>query len=312
MPHQSTTVEVDALTGTVSGVQRILFWTLQPALLGAVLVAWHYAPHSALLVPLILLAVQGTIALIEYRFPARSGWHQTGGEKCALVLIALVCLFAGEHASALYNAALAEPLAKLRSDLDLDIWPHHWPLTMQALLVFLTSEFLWYWIHRAEHRWPMVWRISGHGAHHAFKKLNAINALANHPVELFWIVLPTLLVDLFFGVGAAAIGAALLSTTQTAIVHANLRLNSRVIGLVFTTNAWHIRHHSAHRGESNTNYGCSAIIWDRLFGTFERGGVAEAGIGPREPSTLEKLLIPLREPRGSVVAPGSAETAATP
>ena len=82
-----------------------------------------------------------------------------------------------------------------------------------------------------------------------------------------------------------------------------LRLNSNVIGWLFTTNAWHIRHHSADLAESNTNYGCAAIVWDRVFGTFGDSAVVEAGVGPREPTTLEKLLMPLREPEGSVIAP---------
>jgi len=86
-------------------------------------------------------------------------------------------------------------------------------------------------------------------------------------------------------------------------VHSNLRLNSSVIGWLFTTNAWHIRHHSADLAESNTNYGCAAIAWDRVFGTFGDSAVVEAGVGPREPTTLEKLLMPLREPEGSVIAP---------
>ncbi len=169
--------------------------------------------------------------------------------------------------------------------------------------MFFLSEFIWYWIHRAEHRWSPVWRLSGHGAHHAFKRLNAINAGANHPIELFLIVLPAIFVDLLFGVGAAAYGAVLLTLVQTAVVHSNLRLNSSVIGWLFTTNAWHIRHHSADLAESNTNYGCAAIVWDRVFGTFGDSAVVETGVGPREPTTLEKLLMPLREPEGSVIAP---------
>jgi sterol desaturase/sphingolipid hydroxylase (fatty acid hydroxylase superfamily) len=76
-----------------------------------------------------------------------------------------------------------------------------------------------------------------------------------------------------------------------------------LIGFLFTTNAWHIRHHSANRAESNANYGCAAIVWDRVFGTFGDSGIREAGIGAREPSTMEKLLMPVREPYGSAIAP---------
>ena len=80
------------------------------------------------------------------------------------------------------------------------------------------------------------------------------------------------------------------------------------IGWVLTTNNYHIRHHSTVLEESNTNYGCSAILWDRVFGTFSEGPVVDAGIGPTEPSTWRKLLMPFREPEDSAVAPESVRT----
>ena len=120
---------------------------------------------------------------------------------------------------------------------------------------------------------------------------------------MFLLVLPSALVELFFGVGMAAAGAAVLAVSQASIAHSNLRLNSKGIGWLFTTNTYHIRHHSAVLEESNTNYGCSAIVWDRVFGTFEDGAIAEAGIGPTEPSLWEKFLMPLKEPQDSAIAP---------
>lgn len=278
-------------------------WGLQPGLLLGVLAIWMADPVNPGLYPLVLVGVHLLLGALEYLIPVRPGWHQPGREKLGLALIAALTFMLGGAAADMYDSLLADPLANLRTALGLDVWPHHWPLPAQALLVFFASEFIWYWLHRAEHRWPIVWRVSGHGAHHAFKKLNAINAGANHPVELFWIVLPSILIDLAFGVGTATYGALLLTVTQVAVVHSNLQLNSQLIGWFFTTNALHIRHHSADLGESNTNFGCAAIVWDRLFGTFGEGPTAETGIGPREPDTLEKLLMPIREPAGSVIAP---------
>jgi sterol desaturase/sphingolipid hydroxylase (fatty acid hydroxylase superfamily) len=268
-----------------------------------VLAAWIADPENPALFGLTLLGVHLLLGAFEYRIPARPHWRHPATEKLVVLGIAVVSFMVGGAADGLYVTYLTAPLDALRAALALDLWPHHWPLVPQALLVFFMSEFVWYWIHRAEHRWAPVWRLSGHGAHHAFKKLNAINAAANHPIELFLIVLPAIFVDLLFGVGVAAYGAALLTLVQTAVVHSNLRLNSSVIGWLFTTNAWHIRHHSADLAESNTNYGCAAIVWDRVFGTFGDSAVVEAGVGPREPTTLEKLLMPLREPEGSVIAP---------
>ena len=170
-------------------------------------------------------------------------------------------------------------------------------------LVFFMSEFIWYWFHRAEHRWHLVWRMSGHGAHHSFKRLGALNFGLNHPLEFFLLVLPAALVELTFGVGVAAAGAAIFSTAQASIAHANLDLNTKVIGWLFTTNRYHIHHHSMVLEESNTNYGCSAIVWDRLFGTFSSADTLEAGTGPTEPSLWEKLLMPIREPADTSIAP---------
>jgi len=297
------TVSVDHLPTGSSSLARLVFWSLQPALLLGVLASWIADPENPALFGLTFLGVHLLLGALEYRIPARPHWRHPATEKLVVLGIAVVSFMVGGAASGLYETHLTAPLDAIRATLHLDLWPHHWPLVPQALLVFFLSEFIWYWIHRAEHRWTPVWRLSGHGAHHAFKKLNAINAGANHPIELFLIVLPAILVDLLFGVGAAAYGAVLLTLVQTAVVHSNLRLNSSFIGWLFTTNAWHIRHHSADLAESNTNYGCAAIVWDRVFGTFGDSAVVEAGVGPREPTTLEKLLMPLREPEGSVIAP---------
>lgn len=301
--NRPTPVSVDHLGDQHSRLARLVFWGLQPLLLAVVLGAFLAEPTSAALYAFTLLGVHLLIGSLEYRIPARPGWRQPVREKLGLIVFFAVTIAVGGSAADIYDRALAQPLGNVRTALGLDVWPHHWPLLAQVMLVFFASELLWYRMHRAEHRWTVVWRASGHGAHHAFKKLNAVNAGANHPIELFWIVLPSVLVDLLFGVGAAAYGSLLLAVTQTAIVHSNLRLNSRGIGWVFTTNAWHIRHHSADLGESNTNFGCAAILWDRVFGTFGDSGVVDTGIGPREPTTYEKLLMPIREPRGSDIAP---------
>lgn len=303
MSSAEVPVVLHHLPKPASALARVVFWSLQPLLLISVMVAWVVNPTNPELFGLTFLIVHLLLGVLEYKIPARPAWRHSSTEKCIVLAIAIVSFLSAEFAGRVYDTYLTAPLTELRATLSLDFWPHHWPLVTQVLMVFFASEFLWYWIHRAEHRWSLVWRLSGHGAHHAFKKLNAINAGANHPIELFFLILPSVLIDLAFGVGVATYGSILLVLVQTAIVHSNLRLNAQVIGFLLTTNAWHIRHHSAELSESNTNYGCAAIVWDRVFGTFGDSAVIEAGIGPREPSTLEKLLMPIREPRGSVIAP---------
>ena len=74
------------------------------------------------------------------------------------------------------------------------------------------------------------------------------------------------------------------------------------IGL-FTTNRFHIHHHSVVLEESNTNYACSAILWDRVFGTFADAATAETGTGPTEPDMWAKFWMPFEEPEDTATAP---------
>jgi sterol desaturase/sphingolipid hydroxylase (fatty acid hydroxylase superfamily) len=284
---------------------RALFYALQPMLLVGVIAAWYADPTNPNTYLIALLSVQVVLGFAELFFPARPTWTASAKIRLRNVLIVMVLLVLSGAVGELYRDWLAGPLAELRRSFGLDVWPHSWPLLVQLFMVFLMNEFLWYWVHRAEHRWRMVWRVSGHGAHHSFKKLGALNFGLNHPLELFFLLLPSALMELTFGIGAATAGAAILLITQASIAHANTAMNTRWIGLVFTTNSYHICHHSADLAQSNTNYGCAAIIWDRVFGTFLDEPIVDAGTGPTEPTMWRKFLMPLQEPEDSAVAPGA-------
>lgn len=290
-------------TDSAYGLRVFLYYALQPLLLVSVLALWLNDPTSGAAYLSVLVMVQLILGVTEHFLPARPSWVTPVGEKIKNAGLVIFLLVGAMAVGEFYYDVLTEPLAKLRSAAGLDIWPHHWPLLVQMMMVFLFSEFIWYWVHRAEHRWDLVWRISGHGAHHSFKKLGALNFGLNHPLELFFLVLPAALVELTFGVGVAAAGAAVLGVTQASIAHANIALNAKWIGLFFTTNKYHICHHSVDLDESNTNYGCSCILWDRAFGTFLDRTIEEAGTGPTEPSLWQKILMPFDQPADTTIAP---------
>jgi len=293
----------DGPSGTSAFTSPMIEYGLQPFMIVAVLAVWLLNRDMPAIYPLTIVGVQVVLGFLEHWLPARDDWVQHAREKILNVLMVLVLASGTSAVALLYVDLLAGPLSALRQSLNLDVWPHGWPILVQVLMVFFAGEFIWYWVHRAEHRWNLVWRLSGHGAHHSFKHLGAINFGLNHPLEMFLLVLPSALVELFFGVGIAAAGATVLAVSQASIAHANLTLNSRWIGWLFTTNRYHIRHHSTVLEESNTNYGCSAIIWDRVFGTFADSTILEAGIGPTEPTLWQKLLMPVREPVDSQISP---------
>ena len=62
------------------------------------------------------------------------------------------------------------------------------------------------------------------------------------------------------------------------LAHANVEVSER-FGLVVNLPGYHAVHHSADLAESNSNFGCHTILWDRLFGTFRRAAVQPLVIG---------------------------------
>ena len=298
----TNTKNINDNLGSVSN--PLIYYGLQPALLGCALLTWYLNQDSLWVYPAIILAVQIILGVIEYQQPARPEWLPPAREKIGLILLVVIIFFyTATVAAPFYEATLNPALSETRVLLGINIWPYEWPILFQVFLAFFLSEFIWYWFHRAEHRWLIIWRVSGHGAHHSFKNLGAINYGANHPLEYFVLLVPSAIVELLFGAGAAIGGAAILLVAQASIVHSNIPLNSGVIGWLLTTNRYHIHHHSMVIEESNTNYGCAVILWDRLFGTFSNQLTEETGIGPSEPSLFNKFIMPIREPTDSQISP---------
>ena len=291
----------------------LLKYGLQPALMVGVLALWLTVDDGEIAFLAAGLGLPILLTVLERLAPRRPDWVQPPRYAALLAVVFLATgLFTAAVVEPLYAQTLEPALAELRRSLGLDIWPHEWPLLAQVFLAFFASEFIWYWIHRAEHRWQWVWRASGHGAHHAFKNLATLNGGANHPLEILLVLtVPAAIVESLFGAGAAIGGSVLLVLTLALLAHSNIELNTKGIGLLFTVNRYHIHHHSMVFDESNTNYGCAAIVWDRLFGTFDDGDTQETGTGPSQPSLWHIFLMPWREPVDTQTAPRpAAETAA--
>ena len=268
-----------------------------PALLLGALALWWVLGRSELAALAALVVAQAVLTLLEATVPALPHWRQTLKQKLGLAAVYLATLVVFGLVLALYEWLLAPPLIQLRDAWGLALWPTHWPLVAQVVLLFFASEFIYYWIHRAIHASSLFWRVSGHGFHHAYQNLHALNAGATHPLEVLFLALPALLITaLFGGTADAAAGATALLVVNASIVHANVHTDTPGLRWLVTSSAQHRRHHSAVFEDSNSNYSCNAIVWDRLFGTFSEGPVTQTGIGPHEPTFLQKLLLPLREP----------------
>lgn len=175
------------------------------------------------------------------------------------------------------------------------------PWAAIALSVLALDAVSYGW-HRANHVFPLLWRL--HQVHHSDASFTATTALRFHPAELL-LSLPLRLATVAL-VGVPVVAVLLFEVVFAVanfVEHANIRLPlhlERVIARVLVTPALHRLHHSRERKHLDSNFATIFSFWDRLFGTYRassserlvRIGLpgAAPGLGP-----AAVLTLPVRE-----------------
>lgn len=141
-----------------------------------------------------------------------------------------------------------------------------------ALLVvanLIAIDVLYYWYHRAQHRFPALWAL--HELHHADAELNATSSYRTYwleaPVQVALIGTPTIL--LFGGLGPRH-GVAILSASLFFLIfsHSNLRLRLGPLSGWIIGPQVHRIHHSRLPEHQDRNFAQFFPFIDRVFGTF--------------------------------------------
>lgn len=184
-----------------------------------------------------------------------------------------------------YETPLSEAFTWLRdrSPLDLTLAPTTVAGLLGAvLLVKLVESFIYYWCHRIQHESLFFWRM--HATHHHITKMGCLRGDRTHPLEYLTLALGTPIALALFGASDDVIAVtAAFHFWNGSLNHANLPFRSLPIyDWVFATAPQHHAHHALEMRQSNSNYGCNLILWDRLFGTYcgdETVGPIGAGSG---------------------------------
>ena len=131
-------------------------------------------------------------------------------------------------------------------------------------------DFLYYWSHRVQHEFRYLWAI--HVVHHSSEHYNLSTALRQPVAESFGTMMPYGTLGLI-GVRPDMI---LLARGFNLIwqfwIHTEAVRSLGVGEEVLSTPSAHRVHHGSNRQYLDRNHGGILIIWDRLFGTFEREG----------------------------------------
>ncbi len=134
------------------------------------------------------------------------------------------------------------------------------------LLLFLATDFIWYWYHRLGHEINIFWMA--HIVHHQSEDYNltvsaritVLQAILRHG---FWLVLPLI------GFNAGMITVILLiHGLYPFFIHTRLIGKLGILEYILVTPSHHRVHHASNEKYLDKNYGDVLIIWDKLFGTF--------------------------------------------
>jgi lathosterol oxidase len=138
------------------------------------------------------------------------------------------------------------------------------PLWLQFLEIVLVADLTQYWVHRAFHRVPWLWRV--HAIHHSSETLDWLAGSRLHLIDIV-VTRGLSFVPLYvLGFAPAAVYAYLVFVSFLAVfIHANVRFNLPALDWVLVTPRFHHWHHAA--SPIDKNFAVHLPWLDRLFGT---------------------------------------------
>jgi lathosterol oxidase len=141
------------------------------------------------------------------------------------------------------------------------------PALVQLALIIVIADLLFYWIHRALHRFPALWRL--HALHHSNRQLDWLASFRIHLAEATitraLILIP--LIVLGFGRGPLLVYLTLVSF-HAVFSHLNFAPPLRWLEPFLVTPRFHHFHHASDAEAIDKNFAVHLPMLDRLFGTY--------------------------------------------
>ena len=136
------------------------------------------------------------------------------------------------------------------------------------ILIFLLTDFIWYWYHRLAHEINILWMV--HEVHHQSEDFNytvstRVTIFQAVVRTSFWAILPLL------GFPAEMITSMLLiHGLYPFFIHTRVIGKLGILEYILVTPSHHRVHHASNEKYLDKNYGDVLIIWDKLLGTFQK------------------------------------------
>jgi sterol desaturase/sphingolipid hydroxylase (fatty acid hydroxylase superfamily) len=140
--------------------------------------------------------------------------------------------------------------------------------TWTWVLAIVAADFTYYWMHRIEHEHRILW--GNHSVHHSSEDYNLTTSMRLSIIEpmIEWIFLiPMILIG--FSPFQAIVSLVFVAQFQTWI-HTERIGKLGWLDWIFNTPSVHRVHHGSNRKYLDKNYGGITMIWDHIFGTYQK------------------------------------------
>lgn len=259
--------------------------------------------HEAALRLGAFVVVLAVLALAERRWPARGDARPARRQlsNVGLVVIDTALLRLGSPLVAVLLAVQVDARGG-----GLFGWLT-WPAGLEIVIAVVLLDLAIYWQHRLLHVIGWLWPL--HRVHHSDTAFDVTTGVRFHPLE---IALSTAIkLGLVFALGphpVAVVVFEVLLSASSLFTHADFALPrslDRIVRWLIVTPSMHRIHHSVRREETDSNYGFTLSVWDRLFRSYRAAPAAPErsmpiGLPPwRDPTALglgALLLQPFRRP----------------
>jgi sterol desaturase/sphingolipid hydroxylase (fatty acid hydroxylase superfamily) len=242
---------------------------------------------------LTVLLAAAAVTILELKFPHRPEWRPPVSEvKTDLGFMTIVQLAFPPLVGFVFTYLLIAPARALNLPVAA-LWPHRWPLWIQAVLMVFVVDFLRYWLHRAAHRSDALWRL--HSVHHSVEQMYWLNTARFHLIEKALQMTLDSLPFLLMAVEPTVLSLYYIAYAVNGFFqHCNIEVRYGFLNYIVGSAETHRWHHSRLPRESNANYGNTVIVWDLVFGTWflpRERSVGELGLqDPDYPKSFWALM----------------------
>ncbi len=174
------------------------------------------------------------------------------------------------------------------------------PFWVQVVVIMVATDFVQYWVHRAFHTFPFLWRF--HSIHHSTQSMDWLAGARMHFLEIAVLRGLTAVPIFTLGFKPEAIQVYLMIVYfYSSFIHSNLGVNFSLIERFLVTPRFHHWHHGSERAAIDINYATHFPLLDWLFGTHhlpkgawpKKYGVAGGGV-PK--GYFKQMVHPFKKP----------------